>query len=127
MHAVTIMCFDESQWNWVRYRKHIAPASVRTAPSNEVDGLTEGRPSLYYPGVECRDTEETVLRDGVYVQSPKPATIYKVMEFDNHIGASSGGPSKWVKVESTSGFFHGRPISRAEFDRLIKHQIPCCE
>lgn len=121
------MCFDESQWQWVDYRKHIPPPRLREAPLNEINGLTEGRRSLYYPSVQSRELEKAVLREGIYVHSPKPATVYKVKEFDDDIGASAGSPSKWVKVETTSGYFHGRPITRAEFDRLIGQRIPCCE
>ena len=106
------MCEDGTQWkHWASfYAKHVPPAGLdqdqvvaRTAP--------RGSPSYYLPRVDVREIEAETMRLGVYVSSGKPATVYKVHAFAADIGASEGAPSRWVLVESTSGTFHGRPIS----------------
>jgi len=121
------MRHDESQWQWIEYRKHVAPPRFRSAPLHEIDKQTARGRSLYYPTIQSREVEERVLHEGVYVRSRKPATIYKVKQFDQDVGASSGLPSRWVKIEITNGQYHGRPITQVEFDRLMKQPIPCCE
>ena len=88
--------------------------------------MTRNSDSRYYPQCQQRDIEESVLREGTYVRSPKPNTIYKVHEFPSDIGASNGQPSRWVKVESTNGEFHGRPIAEIEYRRFMNRIVPCC-
>src|SRR5438270_2095321 len=105
------MCFSEKTWKFMPYPKHRAPLKARERPLSEIHQLTVRSRSLYYPEVDPKAVEETALRHGVYVSSPKPNTVYKVSEFPNEIGASNGEPSKWVKVESTNAVFHGRPIT----------------
>jgi len=83
------------------------PLKHRDSPRDEITALTTRARSLYYPNNDPKDIEDNVLRNGTYVASPKVNTVYKVGEFPSDIGASNGQPSKWVKVESTSGTYHG--------------------
>lgn len=123
------MCLDVESCRWVSHNgKHRAPPSLKNAPMPEIDRATEsGRPSLFYPGVDQFEIERNVLMEGMYVESGKPATKQKIMELDNHIGASDGQPSRWVMVEATSGDFHGRPITRALYERKLRRQKECCD
>jgi len=120
------MCFNEATWRFRQYRKHQTPPSYRDSPRAEIDALTLNADSLYYPGCSQREIEEMVLTSGNYVRSPKPKTVYKVNEFPADIGASNGQPSRWVKVESTNGEFHGRPIAEEEYRRFMTRIITCC-
>ncbi len=120
------MCFDEANWKFKQYLKHHTPPAYRDRPLAEIDAMTRNSDSRYYPQCQQRDIEESVLREGTYVRSPKPNTVYKVNEFPSDIGASNGQPSRWVKVESTSGEFHGRPIAESEYRKFMNHTIACC-
>lgn len=121
------MCFSEQTWQWIDYRKHQTPPRLRAAPLDRIDRQTAGRDSLYYPHTDQRSVEETVARTGTYVATAKPATIHKVMEFQSVIGASEGMPSRWTMVESTSGAYHGRPVTEAVFSRKMRNTVPCCD
>lgn len=121
------MCFNETTWRWVNYRKHKVPPSLRGAAKSEIDRNTaNGRDSLYYMEVDQRAIETAVAQRGNYVESAKVATVLKVMEFPNFVGASEGQPSRWVQVEHTSGEFHGRPIAENAFNRKMKRPTTCC-
>ena len=120
------MCFDETAWKFKQYPKHHTPRAYRDRPLAEIDAMTRNSDSRYYPQCQQRDIEESVLREGSYVRSPKANTVYKVNEFPSDIGASNGQPSRWVKVESTNSEFHGRPIAESEYRKFMNHVIPCC-
>lgn len=124
------MCLDVQNCRWVDYyRKHQVPPRLREATKDEIDRDTAspGRASLFYPDADQQAIEGIVLRDGVYVESAKRATVYKIMEFQQPIGASEGEASRWVMVETTNGEYHGRPITRAHYLRRSRRVIECCE
>lgn len=121
------MCTDISALHFVPYPKHETPPQFRTKPAAEIDRLTQGRDSLFYPSVSSADLENEVLVGGEYVESSKPATVQKIMAFDYDIGASEGLPSRWALVEITNTDYHGRPISSHLYERKRRRTIPCCE
>jgi hypothetical protein len=123
------MCLDVRNCHWADYyRKHQTPPRLRDATTGDIDLETEeGRPSLYYPSVAQLEVEESVLTQGFYVRSAKRATICKVREFGDLLGASEGQPSRWVLVEVTNGEFHGRPITRELYLKKMRFQTQCCE
>lgn len=45
---------------------------------------------------------------------------WKVMEFNEIIGASEGKTTKYVRVEMSADTIHGHPISEREFKKLTK-------
>jgi len=106
--------------------KHIAPATLRDASSREIEAATLNRDSLYFATTDAAAIEREVLDSGIYVRTPKPATIQKIKEFQFPIGASNGLSSRWVVVEITSGVYHGRPTTQAWFQKLIGRQMECC-
>ena len=120
------MCIDQKNWRFFAYRKHESPPSFRSKATAEIDRLTLNSISRYYPQFRPEDLERLVVASGVYVQSPKPHKMLKIHEFDEVIGACDGEPSKWLKVEVTSGEFHGRPITHAQYERFLSRQVPCC-
>lgn len=121
------MCFAQNTWKFKDYPKHHSPPAYRDLPVSDIDAMTQNADSRYYPTSDQRSVEDVVLRDGTYARTAKPNTIYKVNEFPMDVGASDGRPSRWVKVESTNGEYHGRPISEQEYRKLMNRVIPCCE
>jgi hypothetical protein len=120
------VCIDQAGWRFRPYPKHETPPSFRDKDLAEIDRLTVNADSRYYPQHQPSELEAQVVGIGLYVYSPKRHTIYKVLEFAAHIGASKGTPSRWVKVEVTNGEYHGRPITSEEYARFVGSQIPCC-
>lgn len=45
---------------------------------------------------------------------------WKVMEFDEVIGATSGKETMYVRVEYSGGTIHGHPITLEEFNKQLK-------
>ena len=121
------MCLDWERLVCIEYPKHEAPPQYRHSPLSDIDRLTLGRDSLFYPGVQSRHIEEEVLRGGIYVRSAKPSTIQKVKVFARTIGASEGIPSSWVLVEVTNQAYHGRPITESLFQKKTRQQVACCD
>lgn len=115
------MCRNENEirWErWIPYGKHLPPRSWTREDC--VGASAEGGISRYFPGIDVQVLEQEAARHGTCIPSGKPATSYKLMAFPDMIGASDGLPSCWMRVESTNGDFHGHPISRRVFDRLMK-------
>jgi hypothetical protein len=109
-------------------RKHATPPTLRNALRSDIDASTaDGGRSLYYPDFDPVYLEQVVVTEGAYVASGKRATVEKVMEFGDEIGASEGKPTKCVKVECTSGTYHGRPITPVAYREKMDRQVPCCE
>jgi len=123
---VAKMCIDQTNWRFCPYRKHETPSKYRSNPLADIDRLTLNSDSLYYPTHQPQVLEQLVIGAGIYVQSPKAHKTFKIHEFAEPIGACDGQPSRWVKVEVTSGEFHGRPISHEQYTRFANRQIPCC-
>src|SRR6267143_4141077 len=120
------MCIDQSKWRFRSYTKHVTPATYRDRPREQIDRMTINSDSRYYTDYQPQDLERNVLDHGIYVRSPKAHKVFKVHEFPDHVGASNGQPSRWVKVEVTNGEYHGRPITREQYARWAAQQIPCC-
>lgn len=119
------MCGDGRQWREpAEYGKHAPRAGL--AEANLIAKSATG-PSFYFTGQDAHELESLAIRSGVYVTSRKPATVYKVHEFQAFIGASEGARSRWIFVESTSGTFHGYPISERLYLQLLKRTRECCD
>jgi len=120
------MCIDQSKWHYCQYRKHVTPPKYREKVTADIDRLTLESDALYYPQFQPRDVEQQVVDGGIYVQSSKAHKVFKIYEFEWAIGACNGQSSRWVKIEVTSGEFHGRPITQEQFMRFLGRQVPCC-
>lgn len=120
------MCFDQTNWRYFPYRKHEAPPTFRSKSFAEIDRLTKNSISRYYPQVVAQEIETQVIHTGLYVRSHRAHKLFKLLEFAQPVGACDGEPSKWVKVEVTSGEYHGRPITADQYRRLLARQTPCC-
>ena len=120
------MCQDGGQWRqWANYKKH--DASVGYARKAVVDSTKDGGDSLYMPDVDARALERQAILLGVYVRTGRPNQVRKVLEFDSAIGASEGRESRWITVESTSGSWHGRPITEDNYKQRLKMRVKCCD
>lgn len=121
------MCFDQTKWRFCDYRKHETPVRYRSRTLQEIDRLTFNSISRYYPHHQPQEIEKRVIEGGIYVRSHKPHKLFKLLAFEEEVGACDGQPSKWVKVEVTSNEYHGRPITREQYERFVARQTPCCE
>ena len=78
---------------------------------------TKSGPAKYMPDVDIETIERYAWKNGTAVTNGK---TWKVMEFDNVIGASDGKATRYMRVEMTSNTIHGHPISENEFMKLIR-------
>jgi hypothetical protein len=90
--------------------KHAAP---KKAAWNDVVKSTKKGPAKYLPGTNIEALERKVWAEGT---SDVTGKNYKVMQFEQEIGASGGESSRWVRVEESGGTIHGHPITQAEFN-----------
>jgi hypothetical protein len=106
------------EWDrWSDERKH---RPIAGATRDEIIAATARGPSRYFETRSIRSIEEQVARWGFDVPSGHSPTVARVLSFDVSIGASKGKESRWAYVESTSGSFHGYPISEEEYDGLLE-------
>jgi RHS repeat-associated protein len=99
---------------WSSYAgKH---TSSRNVPWKKIVEATTTGPAKYRPGINIRQLEEAVWKNGTPVCNGKP---WKVAEFSSDIGASGGRASRWVRVEESGGAIHGHPITPEEFYKLL--------
>lgn len=71
----------------------------------------------YKIGTDIEALERMVWEKGIPVTNGK---TWKVMKFDNVVGATSGVETTYMRVEMSSGTIHGLPITKAEYLRLTK-------
>lgn len=108
---------------WRSRSTHGWPPKHAPLPDHDRDqtvvATADGNPARYFPDVDAETVEAMAVRSGKDVPSGKPATYYRVLMLDEAIGASDGQISRWVLVESTSGDYHGRPITERRFRQLL--------
>ena len=78
---------------------------------------TKKGPAKYMPNVNVEDLERMVWQKGIPVSNGK---TWKVMAFDEVIGASEGKATKYVRVEMSANTIHGHPITVNEYKKLTK-------
>ena len=78
---------------------------------------TKNGPVKYNLGTDIKVLEKMVWKKGIPVSNGK---TWKVMEFNDIIGASGGAETKYMRVEMSGGTIHGHPITKAEYKKLIK-------
>jgi hypothetical protein len=98
------------------YVKHTKARTIEEAKelSKGKDGIAQ-----YLPGVHRESLERSALlnKDGFYKhfgekdKSAKNGTYYKYVHFDKPIGFDGGVETHWLRVEWSSGQYHGHPIS----------------
>ncbi len=103
----------EAKWTNHGY-KHF-PA--KNANWNDVVKSTKSGPAKYKLGTDVEALERKVWHEGTQVTNGKN---WKIMEFDDVIGASGGKETKYIRVEESSGTIHGHPITEDEYKKLIK-------
>jgi hypothetical protein len=104
---------DVPQWSNYDF-KHAPPKNIAW---KDIVKSTKNGPAKYSPDVNIKDLEMGVWGNGINVTNNKS---WKVMEFDNYIGACNGIETRYVRVELTAGIIHGHPISYSEYIRLIR-------
>ncbi|HDK7166212.1 TPA: hypothetical protein PTV44_000014 [Clostridium botulinum] len=71
----------------------------------------------YNPGTDIEKLERMAWEKGTSVTNGR---TWKVMEFDDVIGASAGAEIKYMRIEMSGGTIHGHPITKAEYKKLMK-------
>lgn len=106
------------------YDKHIKAKTIDEAIKLSSKGLENAQ---YIPGINRVNLEKHALvkMKGFYKsfsEGGKKGTIYKFVKFQDDIGFDGGKGTKWLRVEWSSGSYHGHPIS----DTRLKVQCPHC-
>lgn len=78
----------------------------------------------YLPTVNSQGIERLALQsgEGVFVKHGN-ATIYKLYRLEAPIGYDQGNLTRWVRVEYSSGSFHGHPISLERVRNYIPNAL----
>jgi hypothetical protein len=105
---------DAEDFAWTSHGyKHFASS---THSWTEIVRSTARGPSKYLPNIDVEALERHVWKSGSPTTNGRS---WKVMEFDEVIGASSGDESRWVRVESSANTIHGHPITQQQYERLL--------
>ena len=105
---------DAEDFIWTPHGcKHFASS---THPWVELVRSTTRGPAKYLPSIDVEALERDVWQNGIPTTNGRP---WKVMAFNEIIGASSGGESRWVRVELSANTIHGHPITQQQYERLI--------
>ncbi len=100
---------------WSPYNnKHKASSNVSW---KDTVNSTKSGPAKYKPDINIKDIEMKVWNEGIEVTNGK---TWKVMRFNENIGACSGKETPYVRVEMSGNTIHGHPITPAEYFKLIK-------
>ncbi|MCW6111095.1 hypothetical protein [Clostridium sporogenes] len=83
----------------------------------EIIKSTKSGAAKYNPGTDIQKLERMAWEKGTSVTNGR---IWKVMEFDDVIGASAGAEIKYMRIEMSGGTIHGHPITKAEYKKLMK-------
>jgi hypothetical protein len=94
--------------------KHVAQKNMSW---KDIIKSTKNGEARYMMGTNIESLERKVWGEGMLVTN---GNTWKVMEFDNAIGACSGMETRFMRVEFSSGTIHGHPITEAEYKSLIK-------
>jgi hypothetical protein len=106
------------------YQKHTKARTIEMAEKLSKEGLENAQ---YIPTINRIRLEKHALVNmkghfKAFAEGGKKGTVYKFVKFDNPIGFDSGEATQWLRVEWSSGFYHGHPINPK---RLAK-QCPEC-
>lgn len=106
------------------YDKHIKAKTVDEAIKLSGKGLEHAQ---YMPGINRVKLEKHALVNmkGFYKsfnEGGKKGTIYKYVKFQDDIGFDGGKGTQWLRVEWSSGSYHGHPISPK---RLLEQCSDC--
>ena len=108
-----------------QYDKHIKAKNIDQAI--KMSAKKGDSAAQYLPGLNRVKVERSALMDrpGVYKSfddGVKKGTFYKFVKFDDVVGFDGGKGTKWLRVEWSSGYFHGHPMSA----KRIQKQCPEC-
>ncbi|MDE1464139.1 polymorphic toxin-type HINT domain-containing protein [Spartinivicinus poritis] len=94
--------------------KHSAPKNRKWS---DIVKDTKSGPAKYKQGTDIESLEKDAWKTGTDVTNGKP---WKVKEYDQPIGASEGKESRWIRIEYSGETIHGHPISKKEYQKLLK-------
>lgn len=106
------------------YSKHIKAKTIKEAIHLSSKGLEHAQ---YIPGINRTSLEKHALVNmkGHYKsfnEGGKKGTLYKFVKFQDDIGFDGGEGTQWLRVEWSSGTYHGHPIST----KRLQRQCPEC-
>lgn len=99
---------------WTEHKhKHFPPKHL---PWEKIISSTKSGPAKYRPNSPIEEIEREVWEKGTCCDN------YKIMDFNDIIGASKGEETSYVKVEydSNTNTIHGHPITHREYENILK-------
>lgn len=120
------------QAQWAReYTKHRKARTI-----NEAKGISLGHAkkagtggpygqAQYLPGLDVQQLERAALNSPrAYARYHKKHSIWKFYRFDHPVGFDEGVETRWIRVELTSGAFHGHPMNIQRVRKYIPDAKP---
>lgn len=91
--------------NFAAYPKHIKATTVEQAQK-----LSQ-KVAQYIPGIKVSALERKALDKGILVKFDDGAKkVWKIFKNDSPVGFNNGQKTNWMRVEVSSGHYHGHPI-----------------
>ncbi|WP_338552524.1 hypothetical protein [Paenibacillus sp. KS-LC4] len=101
---------------WIKYLKHIPQKNLTW--KQIVKSTSNGGAARYKPGIDIESIERYAWENGT---SANNRDLFKVMKFEDVIGANGGKETVYMRVEMNSvGEIHGHPISEATYKSYLK-------
>lgn len=113
---------------WVNHgNKHVPQRGMSW---RDIVKSTEGRDAIarYHPnvkdgmGIEALEREAWETGTPVIADSRNATKIWKVKKFNFTCGACCGEETPYVRIEYSSGFIHGHPITETYYNQLLKRK-----
>jgi hypothetical protein len=101
--------------NWTNHRFKHAPH--KNLSWKQIIEDTKFRDAKYSPNINIEAIERYAWEKGIPTTNNK---TWKVIEFDEIIGAKSGVETKYMRVECSANTIHGHPITFQEYKRYLK-------
>lgn len=86
---------------------------------SDIRNYTKTGPAMYKPDINIEAIERYAWEYGIPTTNGK---TWKVMQFDEIIGAIDGKDTKYMRIEMTQNTIHGHPITEAEYRKLLKEE-----
>ncbi|MFC5401490.1 RHS repeat domain-containing protein [Cohnella soli] len=105
--------------NWSSYKKkHTLDSKVKW--DKKAIESTKTGPAKYKPGIDNEMLERIAWDQGTTVKN-SDGSIWKILKYDDVVGAYLGKETNYVVVKESGGTIHGHPISEEEAKAYLKN------